>query len=323
MDHSGVLHGQRALVLGAGGSIGAAVAKEFAAEGAEVFISARNGASLEDVTRHIVAAGGRAHHAVVDALDENAVTNYVDSVVAEAGGIDIEFNAIGPRPTEYGNGKHAVELTVHEYMVPLETIVKPRFITARIAARQMIKQRSGVIIGLTGSPARGHVAGGTAIGTAFGALETFLENLAFELGPHGVRVVCLRTTANTDSNAIRGTARAMNVPEDQMFAMLANLNFLKAPAKVADTAKAAALIASDRFRLLTGRSSTPRPVRRWIRDGPRQLGRSHRERLRWLRRFFEDLVGASGFEPPTPRSRTEFLLRKFRQQMPDLDCSIK
>lgn len=44
-------------------------------------------------------------------------------------------------------------------------------------------------------------------------------------------MVCLRTTANTDSNAIRGTAHAMNVPEDQMFAVLADLNFLKTPAK--------------------------------------------------------------------------------------------
>ena len=114
------------------------------------------------------------------------------------------------------------------------------------------KQRSGVIIGLTGSPARGHIAGGTAIGTAFGAIETFLENLAFELGPQGVRAVCLRITANTDSNAIRSTARANKIPEEQWFGMLANMNFLKTPMKVADTAKAAALIASDRFRLLTG-----------------------------------------------------------------------
>jgi NAD(P)-dependent dehydrogenase (short-subunit alcohol dehydrogenase family) len=252
MNQSGLLHGKRALVFGAGGSIGSAVAREFAVEGAEVFVSGRNRARLEDVGRQIVTAGGRVHTAVVDALDESAVTTYVDAIAAKAGGIDIEFNAVGPYPTEYGNGKHAVDLSVDEYMVPLETIVKPRFITARVAARQMIKQRSGVIIGLTGSPARGHIAGGTAIGTAFGAIETFLENLAFELGPNRVRVVCLRTTANTDSNAIRGTARAMNVPEDQMFAMLANLNFLKTPATVSDTAKAAALIASDRFRLLTG-----------------------------------------------------------------------
>ncbi len=248
----GILNGKRALVFGAGGSIGAAVAMEFAAEGAEVFISGRNGASLEGVKRQIAAAGGKAHTAVVDALDDSVVANYIDGIVAKAGRIDIEFNAIGPRATEYGNGKHAVDLALGEYMVPLETIVRSRFITARNAARQMIRQRSGVIIGLTGSPARGHVEGGTAIGTAFGAIETFLENLAFELGPKGVRVVCLRTTANTDSNAIRGTARAMNVPEDQMFAMLANLNFLKTPAKVSDTAKATVLIASDRFRLLTG-----------------------------------------------------------------------
>ena len=160
MNQSGLLHGKRALVFGAGGSIGAAVAKEFAAEGAEVYISGRNIASLEDVSRHIATAGGKVSTAVVDALDDNAVTTYVDGIAAKAGGIDIEFNAIGPHPTEYGNGKHAVNLTVDEYMVPLETIVKPRFITARAAARHMIKQRSGVIIGLTGSPAqigRAHV----------------------------------------------------------------------------------------------------------------------------------------------------------------------
>src|SRR5207249_1816111 len=151
------------------------------AEGAEVFISGRNCASVEEVKKQIAAVGGKVHAAVVDARDDGAVAKYLDGIVATAGGIDVEFNAIGPRATEYGNGKHAVDLNVEEYMVPLETIVKSRFITARNAARQMIKQQSGVIIGLTGSPARGHVEGATAIGTAFGAIETFLENLAFEL----------------------------------------------------------------------------------------------------------------------------------------------
>jgi hypothetical protein len=61
-----------------------------------------------------------------------------------------------------------------------------------------------------------------------------MENLAFEPGPQGVRVVCLRTTANTDSNAILGPADAMKVPQEKMIGMLANLNFLKSPAVVAD-----------------------------------------------------------------------------------------
>lgn len=69
----------------------------------------------------------------------------------------------------------------------------------------MVKQRSGVIIFLTGSPARGHVEGATAIGAAFGAIETLMENLAVEVSPAGVRAVCLRTTANTDSRSIQQT----------------------------------------------------------------------------------------------------------------------
>ena len=120
----------------------------------------------------------------------------------------------------------------------------------------MVKQHSGVIIFLTGSPARGHVQGATAIGAAFGAIESLAENLAVVVSPEGVRVVCLRTTANTDSRTIRQTmevvARKMDVPIDQVIAGMANMNFLKKPASTSDTAKAAVLVASDRARMLTG-----------------------------------------------------------------------
>src|SRR5438128_5342784 len=105
---SNLLHGKRAVVFGAGGSIGAAVAKELAAEGAEVFISGRNCASVEEVKKQIAAVGGKVHAAAVDARDDGAVAKYLDGIVAKAGGIDVEFNAIGPRATEYGNGKQAV-----------------------------------------------------------------------------------------------------------------------------------------------------------------------------------------------------------------------
>lgn len=250
MNNSQLLKGKRALVFGAGGSIGAAVAKEFAAEGAAVYLCGRNAKSIEEVKRAITDTGGSAHTAVVDALDEAAVQKCVDDI-ARAGCIDIEFNAVAPSVEEYGGGKPAVEVTIGEYMVAMSTMVKSPIITALAAARRMMKQRSGVIIGVTGSTARGHIVGGTAIGTAFGALETFLENLAFEIGPQGVRAVCLRVTANVDSSAIRGVARAMNATPEQMAALLASLNFLKTPMKIVDTAKAAALIASDRFRLLT------------------------------------------------------------------------
>jgi NAD(P)-dependent dehydrogenase (short-subunit alcohol dehydrogenase family) len=161
-----LLQRKNAVVFGAGGSIGAAVAAEFAAEGAEVFLSGRTIANVEDVARQIISAGGTAHAAEIDALDEVTVDRYINGIVTLTGTLDVAFNAIGPLAAEYGNAKHAVDLTIDEIMLPLTTLVKSQFITARAAARQMVKQRSGVIIFLTGSPARGHVEGTTAIGTA-------------------------------------------------------------------------------------------------------------------------------------------------------------
>jgi len=253
---SNILQQKHAIIFGASGSIGSAVACEFAAEGAEVFLAGRTKSSVENVARQITASGGRAHSAVVDALDDAAVNGYINGVVTQAGTIDIVFNATGPLVKEYGPGRRAVDLPIDHFMAPLTTVVKSQFITARAAARHMMKQGSGVIFFLTGSPARGHVEGGTSIGAAFGAIESLMENLALEVGPAGVRAVCLRTTTNTDSRTIQQLVEAqasqMNISKEQAVAMMAGFNFLKVPAKVADTAKLAAFLASDHARLMTG-----------------------------------------------------------------------
>jgi 3-oxoacyl-[acyl-carrier protein] reductase len=251
-----ILQEKHAVVFGAGGSIGAAVAKEFAAQGADVYLAGRTKSNVEDVMKQIIAAGGHAEAAVIDALDDAAVNQYMDGVAKRAGSIDIAFNATGPLVTEYGNGKSAAELTIEEFMVPSTTVLRSQFITARAAARHMVNRHSGVIIFLTGSPVRGHVPGATAIGSAFGAIEALSENLALELGPAGVRVVCLRTTANTDSRTIQQTmdvlAGRIGITKDQAAAQIANLNFLKRPAKVSDTARAAVFLASDYAGMMTG-----------------------------------------------------------------------
>jgi NAD(P)-dependent dehydrogenase (short-subunit alcohol dehydrogenase family) len=251
-----LLESKCAVVFGAGGSIGAAVAKEFAAEGARVFLAGRKKSSLEAVAERITEAGGEAQTTMVDALDDTAVNRYLDDVAKQAGKIDVLVDLTGPLANEYGNGKVAVELPVDEFMAPLTTIVRSHFITARAAARHMIHQKSGVIIFVTGSPARPHVPGATAIGAAFGAIENLTGNLAFEVSPLGVRVVCLRTVANIDSRPIQDTmefvARRMNITKEQAIGQVALSNFLKVPATVQDTANAAVLIASDRARMMTG-----------------------------------------------------------------------
>src|SRR2546427_13147155 len=84
-----------AVVFGAGGSIGGAVAKEFAAEGAEVFLSGRTKSNVGEAQKQIVRAGGRGHAAVVDALGDAAGDAFIDGI-AEGGDVDIIFKVVGP-----------------------------------------------------------------------------------------------------------------------------------------------------------------------------------------------------------------------------------
>jgi 3-oxoacyl-[acyl-carrier protein] reductase len=256
MTTSQMLQGKRAVVFGAGGSIGSAVASELASEGAEVFLAGRTAASVEVVAKRINAAGGQANSAVIDALNGPAVEEYIGSIAQQVGSIDIEFNATGPRIGEYGNGKSVVELPLEEFMTAVDTVLQSQFITARAAARQMLTQKSGVIIFLTGSPARPHSGGATGIGAAFGAVENVMRAMALELGPAGVRAVCLRTAANSDSRTIRDTteviATMMNITSDQAAQNLAASTMLKVSPRTADTARAAAFLASDRAQMLTG-----------------------------------------------------------------------
>jgi 3-oxoacyl-[acyl-carrier protein] reductase len=92
-----LLENRNAVIYGAGGSIGGAVARAFAREGAQVFLAGRTEATLEAVADDIRAAGRQAETAVVDALEEEAVDRHADAVVAAAGSLDISFNLIATR----------------------------------------------------------------------------------------------------------------------------------------------------------------------------------------------------------------------------------
>jgi NAD(P)-dependent dehydrogenase (short-subunit alcohol dehydrogenase family) len=255
MNDSPILKDKRSVVFGAGGSIGAAVARAFGAEGAELFLAGRGKSSLEGVAREITDSGGRAHVAVVDVLDDTSVDKYLEEVVEQAGGIDVEFNATGPRAAEYGTGTPALDLPVEQFLVG-QSVLTGQFITARCSARRMVAQGSGVIIFLTGSPARPHSPGTVAIGAANGGIENITRSMALELAGTGVRVVCLRTAANPDSRTIQdvvaGIAAGMNATTDEVFGTLADATMLKVSPHTEDTADAAVLLASDRARMMTG-----------------------------------------------------------------------
>src|SRR5215469_13442832 len=104
LTHPPLLTHKHAVIFGAGGAVGTAVAKEFAAQGATVFLSGRAHDDVEQVVNEITKDGGVAYAAGIDALDEQAVNAYLDRVAKEAGRIDILLNATGPQPKDYGNG---------------------------------------------------------------------------------------------------------------------------------------------------------------------------------------------------------------------------
>ena len=89
-----MLDNKNAVIYGAGGAIGGAVARAFAREGARVFLAGRTAAPLDAVAKEISAGGGTAEIARVDALDEEAVEKHARTVVERAGGIDVSFTAI-------------------------------------------------------------------------------------------------------------------------------------------------------------------------------------------------------------------------------------
>jgi 3-oxoacyl-[acyl-carrier protein] reductase len=237
-----LLDGKVAVIYGGGGAIGGAAARAFGREGARVFLAGRTAAKLERVAEDIRAAGGVAETAEVDALDERAIDEHADAVAAQAGGLDVSFNVITHPHT---HGTPMAEMSVEDYVRPVTTAVTTTFLTARAAARHMVRQGSGVILafGGSGDPLRDYYIGGTQV--AFEAIESMRRQLSAELGPHGVRFVTLRTGGVPESLPEGFDGREAIVDGMEKATMLGRAATLE------DVGDVAAFMASDRARSMT------------------------------------------------------------------------
>jgi NAD(P)-dependent dehydrogenase (short-subunit alcohol dehydrogenase family) len=251
-----LLQDKNIVIYGAGGGLGSGIARTFAAEGASLFLTGRTRAPLERLAADITAAGGRAEVAVVDALDEQAVDAHARDVAARGGSLDVSLNLITRGDVQ---GTPLVDMAVDDFVQPTTVGLRTQFLTARAAGRQMREQGSGVILWLTSGTAAGaprktdFQMGGT--GAADAATEMFMQHLASELGPRGVRVVGIWTAGVPETFARPGAdddmqqAHGMS-PEDVERAIAGMSNLGRAPrlAQVADTA---AFLASDRAGAIT------------------------------------------------------------------------
>jgi len=237
-----LLEGKNAVIYGGGGAVGGAVAETFAREGARVFLAGRTAHKLEAVAERIRAAGGSAQIAQLDALDEHAVDQHADQVAASAGGIDVSFNLISHGDVQ---GTPMAEMRLQDYLTPVQTAVRTTFLTWRAAARHMMRQGTGVILafGGEGHPPRGYHLG--ALQTIFHAIEAMRRQLASELGPHGVRVVTIRTGGVPESIPQGFPGRAAIADS------IAAASLLGRAATLADVGNTAAFVASDRAPAMT------------------------------------------------------------------------
>jgi 3-oxoacyl-[acyl-carrier protein] reductase len=237
-----LLQDKVAIVYGAGGQIGGAVARAFGREGATVHLVGRTQDKLERVAADIRTAGGTAVVAVVDALDERQVDEHAAAVVRESGRIDVSLNVISISDVQ---GTPLVEMSLSDFEQPIHLAVRTSYLTARAAARQMTTQRSGVLLffGGVGDPIRDYSIGGFQV--ALQAVDCRQKQFAAELGSTGVRTVMIQTGGILDS-------MPADFPGREEIAELINApTMLGRAALLEDVGNAAVFAASDAAKAIT------------------------------------------------------------------------
>lgn len=253
-----MLKNKVAVIYGAGGAVGGAVARAFAEDGASVFLTGREGAPLDALTRDILGAGGTAEAAKVDALDEQSVDEHLEYVVAKTGRVDISFNAIGNTDANI-LGTPLAEMDVEQFALPISTYLRSYFLTARAAARHMIPNKSGVIMTVTTLHSRTGLPLAGGYGPAQAAKEALTRELSAELAPRGIRVVGLRPQAMPESVGSRerffeSRLESMAMSWEQFQDALASRTHAKRLMTLQEMANVAVFVASDRGTALTGTS---------------------------------------------------------------------
>ncbi len=211
-----------------------------------VFLAGRTPETTKALAEEITSAGGLAEASRVDALDPVSVEEHLQRIVDGKGKLDVSYNLIS---TGVAMGSQLAQLSISQFDRAAFTRAKSCFITSTAAARIMQKQKSGVILGITAGNGRLPVQETGGFSVANAAIEAMLKQLAMEVGPHGVRVVCLRTGATPENPALQEVyallAKARGTTKEQVERSEADHTALKRSPFVAEVANAAVIIASD------------------------------------------------------------------------------
>lgn len=232
------IDGRRALVTGAGKGIGLAAAAALAEAGADVDLVARTSSDVTNAAEAIVANGGKASGHSLDVTDTSAVTEFI----ASRGPYQVLVNnAGGNRPAAL------VDVTEENYDAITDLNIRGAFFVAKAVTKGLLDAGlPGSVINM--SSQMGHIGGPnrTVYCTSKFAIEGFTKALAWELGPHGIRV-------NTLCPTFIKTPLTAGMLEDQDFMdFVVSSIALGRIGQVEDLMGAITFLASDASALVTG-----------------------------------------------------------------------
>ena len=183
MDELFSVADQVVLVSGGSRGIGRAIAEGFAARGARVVVTGRDGATLEATAREIGASGREVRPMVCDVSDPAAIARLVDAVAAEYDRIDTLLNVAG-----VNRRKPALALTEDDYDFILDINLKGAFLLSQAVGRWMIKQGGGSQVNIASLATHRPLKHSGAYAMSKAGMGQMTRSLAMEWAPYGVRV---------------------------------------------------------------------------------------------------------------------------------------
>ena len=235
-----LLDGKIALVTGGSRGIGRAVAIELAKEGAAVAINyAGNKAAAEEVQSIITQMGGKAMIIQADVSDEKSAMQMVEEVIAQLGGIDILVNNAGI--TRDGL---FIRMKEEDWNAVINTNLTGIFNCTKVAAKYMMKKRSGRIINMSSVSGIMGNAGQTNYAAAKAGVIGFTKSLAREMASRGI-------TVNAVAPGFIATDMTADKKKKAQEHVLTSIPLGKM-GKPEDIANAVLFLASDKASYITG-----------------------------------------------------------------------
>jgi NAD(P)-dependent dehydrogenase (short-subunit alcohol dehydrogenase family) len=204
------LDGRRALVTGATGGIGRAIAEAMVRQGASVVVSGRDGIRGLEVVQRLRELGGRAEFVEADLSSGSAARALAGDAVAAAGGnIDILVNNAASMPGSLS----LLETSQEQIEQTMALNVTAPFLLTAALVPGMIERGAGAVINIGSSAGAKGLPGHALYGASKAALHNLTRSWATELGPRGVRVNAVVpgptvTELNADSAQVLQTLSA-------------------------------------------------------------------------------------------------------------------